>query len=162
MKRVLLIVLVILSFSLVFWKNSLSQDEERWQYIGNDVSGIEWYYDKASLNWLSDNIVEVWTKQIFTTEKAKKEMIKDLIDLGVPPAKAKKIYKTFALLEIDIKNQKYKILHIDCYDKKDNILYSVETFKISIPITPGGMDETLWEFMLLEKLNKILETENSD
>jgi hypothetical protein len=76
MKRVLLIVLTILSFNLIFWKNCLSQDEERWQYIGKDVEGTKWYYDKTSLNWISDDIVEVWVKQIYTTKEAKKKKLK--------------------------------------------------------------------------------------
>jgi len=114
--------LIIVSLFLVFCKYAISEEDDRWIYCGTTTDG-EYYYDIESINWISGDIVEVWTRAIYS-EEGKKEIVSLLIKYGIEPEKAMGLYEVKALWKIDIKNKKINSFSSVWYNKNRNVIYS--------------------------------------
>jgi len=155
-------ILIILSLFLVFCKYAISEKEnDRWIWYSKTNEG-EYYYDIESINWISDDVVEVWDKIIYSeNSELKKKLISILIEMGVKPKKATRFSESKILHQIDIKNKKIIVLSSVSYDKNGNVLnilnssdyYDVSTWG---PIVPDSADETLWKIMCaLKEIGKL-------
>ena len=150
--------LIIVSLFLVFCKYAISEEDDRWIYCGTTTDG-EYYYDIESINWISGDIVEVWTREIYS-EEGKKEIVSLLIKYGIEPEKAMGLYEVKALWKIDIKNKKINSFSSVWYNKNRNVIYNrgdVNNVSSDWPyIIPDSIGETLWKEMCkLKEIEKL-------
>lgn len=158
-------ILIIISLFLVFCKYALTEEENgRWICYGEINDGNKLYYDIESINWISDDIVEVWDKTIYSeNSELKKVWISYLIKKGVEPEKARRISENKTLYKINIKNKKIMTLYDVYYDKNGKVLHCSDYNDNStwLPIVPGSIGEGLWkemyEFQKIEILKKLIE-----
>ena len=82
------------------------------------------YYDKNSIKKINKNISQVWTVTIYN-EEGKADAFSILKRQEKAPESPEILNQEMILLEFDCVNQKYRIVSMDIYDKKGNILLSV-------------------------------------
>ncbi|MGC9000775.1 MAG: hypothetical protein ACP5H3_02075 [Candidatus Aenigmatarchaeota archaeon] len=112
MKRVLLIVLTILSFNLVFWKNCLSQDEERWQYIGSSVANLDWLAD--DIKKISRNYETIKEKYLTCVKMTNKTLISEIHSYSEA---LKKVREKYAFsIQNDAILPKLTLIELSLYD----------------------------------------------
>jgi len=144
MKRFLMILGVFLLFS-----DYILNAQSRWIFYRKDPKGNFHYYDINSMNWIEDDIVEVWKKTIYS-EKGRNEWIENLIKWGIPIEKAKKLYKCNVWYRIDVKNKKLKILKSVYYDEEGDVISSSEYPEVLSDwssIVPDSIGELIWQEM---------------
>jgi len=127
-----------------------TEDDDEWIYFGETIEGDKYFYNKESINWITEDIIEIEEKTIFGENSTfKKETISSLIKKGVLPEKALEVYEEEMLCKIDIKNKKYMILCSIKYNKNGDVLDRADfiTFPYWISIVPNTAIEALWKEM---------------
>jgi len=132
----------------------LIKDDE-WISYCRTANGF-YYYDIESINWISDDIVEVWTREI-CSEEGKKEYISFLIETEISPEKARGFSEIRHLWKIDTKNRKRAVFSTIFYDKHGTVLYRHDFSKVDwLSVCPDSVEELLWKEMCkLKKLKKL-------
>jgi hypothetical protein len=101
--RLYIIFFISLSVLLCVSKDVISAD---WIFIGKADNNGSWYYDTESINFLPNNIIQVWAKHI-PTEVA-----------------ARRYVYSLTLWEVNCEDNTLNILAVMDYNDKDEVIYS--------------------------------------
>jgi hypothetical protein len=152
-------VLITISSFFKFCKNVLTR--QKWIYFGETIEGDKFYCDIESINWITEDVVEIWEKRILgENSKMKQELISSLIKSGISPERTSEVYSDITLFRIDVKNKKWKMLYIIAHNKNGDEIYTADFHSVLYwePIIPDTLMEILWEeicnFRKREILNK--------
>lgn len=101
------------------------------------------YYDKHSIKKINKNTGQVWTVTIYN-EKGKADAYSILKKRDKAPDNPETLSQELVLLEFDCANKKYRIVSLDIYDEKENLLLSVPEINGQWnDIVPNSINEKL-------------------
>jgi hypothetical protein len=109
--------IICLVIFLLFANRAWAED---WILYNTSKEG-KMYYDKSSIEEISQNIIRVWTKTILN-EKGKTEAFSFLKNMDMKPCNRDTISYELTLEQYDCVNDKYKNISTTIYDKKSNVL----------------------------------------
>jgi hypothetical protein len=111
-----------LSFLIVLLLVTAVNGSDWWE-LGKDNDGNIRFYNKISIKHKTKNIVQVWTKTIFSDE-SRRDYIQHREKKGLSTEKGDKLSHVLVLQEIDCKKKKSQILSIIQYDTDGNVLFT--------------------------------------
>lgn len=137
---ILFIILMAISVSIFSYGKVWGAD---WRYYGKDDDG-SYYYDAKSITCLSNSIVSVSEKMVFT-EKGKNEVVSTFgkqFDLNG-------LNYSIALFQHDCMEKKYHSLEITEYSKDGKVLFQLKTENISKweNMDTGSVGEKLYKII---------------
>jgi hypothetical protein len=134
---------LIIVVSLIFFGCSdANKKESGWIFIGMDDSD-SLYYDKGSLNHLSDGVGQVWIMSKLSEESVT-ERINERKILNLPIKGYDRSSYDLSLVELDCKKRTLKQMITEEYDDKGNKLDEYEG-EMNIRIAPGSRGEIIFE-----------------
>jgi len=96
---------------------------DNWIQYGTGSQGNIYSYNKDTVKWKTNNIVQVWKREDFSVEGREKR-IQGLIGKGLPTNGYDKFSHEMGLIEIDCEEMKRNLLSIVDYDTDGNVLLS--------------------------------------
>lgn len=127
---------------IIFFGCSDADKGNRWIFIGMDDSDSI-YYDKGSLNHLSDGVGQVWIMSKLSEESVT-ERINERKILNLPIKGYDRSSYDLSLVELDCKKRTLKQMITEEYDDKGNKLDEYEG-EMNIPISSGSRGEIIFE-----------------
>ena len=117
-----------------------------WVYYGDDSDGNKYFYDRSSIRNVSEGIVEVWDKKVFT-KKGRLEEIKIRQKRNLPTEGFDSWREERLLQVINCVHKKVSIAQYIDYAIDGRILKSGSNKDITIwgNIAPGSVNEALME-----------------
>jgi hypothetical protein len=110
-----------------------------WVEYGTDRQGNVWSYDKDSLKHTAKNMLQVWEKEVFSTEGRKKHLQE--MDNRLPTKVFAKLSYDITSHEINCKELKSDELSVFDYDT-DGFLFQKET-----PVLPNAGPSILYKIL---------------
>ncbi len=126
---------VVLICLLIVPCSAKSVHGEEWEIYFEADNGMLFYYDVASIKFLTPNIVHVWIKNFPPNEEARLNYIQTL--RKKEPTFPDNIKYTAALVEINCKSKTFTSLQVTAYSIQDEVVISETMQDPPIEIVPA-------------------------
>ena len=141
------LLIVLISVSIVISAVSEGAD---WKYYGR----TEWsdsYYDRHSIKKISQDILEVWTKEVVTSKKQKDLMIKSLQRYDSSPRGFRDYAVELSFKEINCATEEMRYLAIVDYNAVNKMIDSVDFTGKWRQVSPDSIGEDLYNIVCKSK-----------
>ena len=145
--RITSLLTVLITFSIVI---SSVAEERDWRYYGRTEWGDS-YYDRQSIKKISQDILEVWTKEVVTSKKQKDLMIKSRRGYDSAPRGFRDYAVELSLKEINCSTGEMRYLAIVDYNAVNKIIDSVDVTGKWRQVIPDSILEDLYNIVCKSK-----------
>jgi hypothetical protein len=145
--RISSLLIVLVSFSIVI--SSVTEGAD-WKYYGRTECSDS-YYDAQSIKKISQDILEVWTKEVVTSKKQKDLMIKSRRGYDPSPRGFRDYAVELSLKEISCSTEGMRYLAIVDYNAVNKIIDSVDFTGKWRQVIPNSIAEDLYNIVCKSK-----------
>ena len=145
--RIISLLTVLISFSIVI--SSVAEGAD-WKYYGRTEWGDS-YYDRQSIKKISQDILEVWTKEVVTSKKQKDFMIKSRQNYELSPRGFRDYAMELSLKEFNCSTEEMRYLAVVDYNAANKIIDSVDFTGKWRQVIPDSIVEDLYNIVCKSK-----------
>ncbi len=145
--RITSLLTVLILFSIVI--SSVAEGAD-WKYYGRTEWG-DFYYDRQSFKKISQDILEVWTKEVVTSNKQKDLMIKSQQGYDSSPRGFRDYAVELSLKEVNCSTEEMRYLAIVDYNAVNKVIDSVDVTGKWCQVVPYSIGEDLYNIVCKSK-----------